>query len=937
MVGLTLVSAPSFGATLIVTNFADSGTGTLRERIAAANPGDIIQIAVGSPIVLSSQLVISKNLRIDDFSPPGFKISGNNQTRIFNVTSGLLELHDLTIADGRAVGTNGPAGANGETVRGGAILVASGASLSMDKCVFSNNVALGGQGGSQGQFGSAGNGGNGFGGAIASFGTLNLVRSLFVANSATGGPGGLAPTGSPGTGGQGWGGALYSGGSGALSQCTLYLNNAVAGTGGGGPGGGVGGGIYNEATLTVSVSTIASNTASGSAVDFGGGIAHNGSSLTVRDCTIVGNQADFGGGVTGGNFVNTIIAGNAAGTGPDGSGTIQSSDFNFIQNTNGIAFTGTVAHNIYGQNPLLGPLQDNGSLDTEFTPPNMLPLPGSPVIDKGGPYYNFDQRRYSRPYDSGIPNTGNGGDIGSVEVQPTTLLVINNNNSGAGSLRQAILDNNGLGGGNTIAFSNTVTGTITLSGSELVITAPVSIAGPGANILAVCGNNSVRVFSVLTGPSQISGLTICDGLDVGTTGQLGQNGFDGRGAGIYTQDTLSVNECTIRSNRVFGGSGGAWNQGTVGNGGKGLGAGVYNAGGNLVLEFCSLEGNRATGGQGGAAPANEAGGGGNASGGGVSTGGGALNLISCNFMNNVATGGLGGSGATPGNGGQGYGGGLYTESPTKAIYTTIGGGGAIGGSGGGGNGSGYGGGIYNLNNLFMALCTVANNTAGGSSFDFGGGISNDGTLGLTNVTIAGNQADYGGGLSGNADLAGSIIGANFATTAGNDVSGTINSFDYNLIQSFSGLNILGATAHVIIGQDPLLGPLTNNGGFEFTMALRPGSPAIDKGKNFSLATDQRSAPRPFDMTGVANAAGGDGSDIGAFELGLPLLNLSREAANVVVRWPSYYGDFILESKPALGSGSWSTVATPPIVGPGFQFYVTNSLAAGNQFFRLKNR
>jgi hypothetical protein len=56
----------------------------------------------------------------------------------------------------------------------------------------------------------------------------------------------------------------------------------------------------------------------------------------------------------------------------------------------------------------------------------MLPLPGSPVIDKGGPYYNFDQRRYSRPYDSAIPNTGNGGDIGSVEVQPTTLLVVNN-------------------------------------------------------------------------------------------------------------------------------------------------------------------------------------------------------------------------------------------------------------------------------------------------------------------------------------------------------------------------------------------------------------------------------------------------------------------------------------------------------------------------------
>jgi hypothetical protein len=937
LLALALVPASLFGATLIATNSADSGPGTLRERIAAANPGDTIQVAVGSPIVLSSQLVISKNLRIDDFSPPGVKISGNNQTRIFNVVSGLLELHDLTIADGRVGGTNGAAGANGETVSGGAILVAMGASLSMDKCVISNNVAQGGQGGGQGQFGSAGNGGNGFGGAIGSLGTLYLVRSMFVANSASGGLGGLAPTGTPGTGGQGWGGAIYSGGLSTLFECTLYHNAATAGTGGGGPGGGSGGGLYNEASMTVNVSTIVSNTASGSSFDFGGGIAHNGSSMTVRDCTIVGNEADYGGGVTGGQFINTIIAGNVAANGPDGSGAIQSVGLNLIQNTNGMTLSGVLAGSIFGQDPLLGPLQDNGSRDTEYTPPNMMPLPGSPVIDKGGPYYDFDQRRYNRPYDTDIPNTASGGDIGAIEVQPTTFVVVNNNNSGAGSLRQAILDNNGLGGGNIIVFSNNVTGTITLSGSELVITAPASIVGPGANVLAVCGNNSVRVFSILRGPSQISGLTICDGLDVGTAGQPGQKGFDGRGAGIYTQDTLSVSGCTIRSNRVFGGLGGAANQGIVGQGGKGLGAGLYNATGSLVLEFCSLEANLAVGGQGGSAVSDEGGGGGNGLGGAISSGGGTLQLFSCNLMNNVARGGQGGAGATVGNGGQGYGGAINNENPTTAIHTTIAGCSAIGGTGAGGNGSGYGGAINNLSTLSLSLCTVASNTASGSSFDFGGGISNDGTLGLTNVTIAGNQADYGGGLSGNANLAGSIIAANQATTSGADVSGTITSYDYNLIQSFSGLNILGATAHVIIGQDPLLGPLANNGGFEPTMALRPGSPAIDQGKNFTIAVDQRSAPRPFDLAGVANAAGGDGSDIGAFELGQPLLSLFREASTVVIRWPSYYGDFVLESKPALGVGSWNTVATAPIVGPGFQFYVTNSLAAGNQFFRLKSR
>src|SRR5438093_716054 len=67
-----------------------------------------------------------------------------------------------------------------------------------------------------------------------------------------------------------------------------------------------------------------------------------------------------------------------------------------------------------------------------------------------------------------------------------TLLVYNNNDAGGGSLRQAIQDNNALGGGNTIVFSNTVTGVITL-GSALSISAGVTIVGPGANVLKVSG------------------------------------------------------------------------------------------------------------------------------------------------------------------------------------------------------------------------------------------------------------------------------------------------------------------------------------------------------------------------------------------------------------------------------------------------------------------
>ncbi|MDQ3815398.1 MAG: hypothetical protein M3347_15885, partial [Armatimonadota bacterium] len=75
--------------------------------------------------------------------------------------------------------------------------------------------------------------------------------------------------------------------------------------------------------------------------------------------------------------------------------------------------------------------------------------------------------------------------------------------------------------------------------------------------------------------------------------------------------------------------------------------------------------------------------------------------------------------------------------------------------------------------------------------------------------------------------------------------------------------------------DPRLGPLANNGGPTQTHALLSGSPTLDQGKrdavtnlpsnSVPVTTDQRGLPRPLDLSGIANAAGGDGSDIGAFE------------------------------------------------------------------------
>ena len=73
----------------------------------------------------------------------------------------------------------------------------------------------------------------------------------------------------------------------------------------------------------------------------------------------------------------------------------------------------------------------------------------------------------------------------------------------------------------------------------------------------------------------------------------------------------------------------------------------------------------------------------------------------------------------------------------------------------------------------------------------------------------------------------------------------------------------------LIGSDPQLGPLQDNGGPTWTHAPLPGSPVIDQGKNFAGSdTDQRGNGffRTVDLSALPNASGGDGTDIGAVEV-----------------------------------------------------------------------
>ncbi len=263
--------------------------------------------------------------------------------------------------------------------------------------------------------------------------------------------------------------------------------------------------------------------------------------------------------------------------------------------------------------------------------------------------------------------------------------------------------------------------------------------------------------------------------------------------------------------------------------------------------------------------------------GGAISNSGVLTITACTITDNLSSGsgGLGG-GAIYNNGGD-PGATLMISSSTiseNSALGSLGGGGILDGGGtvtianstisGNSADSGNGGGIYTLGVTTITNSTISGNGAASGN---GGGIYTFGTLTITNSTLSGNAAVEGGGVSarpsGNFFRPGStIIAGNFATPTA-DIKGAVNSQGYNLIGNAAGATINGNTIGNQLNVNPLLGPLQDNGGTTRTRALSSGSPAIDKGHSRGSGTDQRGFTRPV---GTANVEGGDGSDIGAFEV-----------------------------------------------------------------------
>ncbi|MBF2048181.1 MAG: DUF4347 domain-containing protein, partial [Elainella sp. C42_A2020_010] len=204
-----------------------------------------------------------------------------------------------------------------------------------------------------------------------------------------------------------------------------------------------------------------------------------------------------------------------------------------------------------------------------------------------------------------------------------TFTVSNTNDSGAGSLRQAILDANAAAGADTINV--TATGTITLTTGQLTITDSVSINGNG---ITISGNNSSRVFNIDSGNIVADRTVSLDRVTI-TGGNAG--GFDGggirsreiltvtnstisnsvsrAGGGIDSNGSLSVANSTISNNSSTFGGGIVSNSelfgpitvirnSTISGNSSGAGGGIYNFNGLLQLRNSTVTANSAPAGRG---------------------------------------------------------------------------------------------------------------------------------------------------------------------------------------------------------------------------------------------------------------------------------------------------------------------------------------------------
>lgn len=300
----------------------------------------------------------------------------------------------------------------------------------------------------------------------------------------------------------------------------------------------------------------------------------------------------------------------------------------------------------------------------------------------------------------------------SAPLGAVTFTVLNVNDSGAGSLRDAITQANALSGDDIINFGPGATGTITLSSTLPQVTQAggvLTINGPGRTLLTISGGNSVRIFDTgLAAWLNFNRMTL-------TNGRAGLTGSDAYGGAIYSRGTLVAYDIEITNCNAFGADS------TTGNAGNGYGGAIYHepAIANLSITNSRIAGCQARGGGtsfGGAT-------GGTAFGGAICAVAGSLLLTQVTIENCQSNGWVGTG--TNSNGGTGRGGAIYADVVTSLIDCVLTNNDAAGGNGSGTGltGNASGGGIAAGNSLSLNRCTVQDCDAFGGPSGLGGGVA----------------------------------------------------------------------------------------------------------------------------------------------------------------------------------------------------------------------
>ena len=437
---------------------------------------------------------------------------------------------------------------------------------------------------------------------------------------------------------------------------------------------------------------------------------------------------------------------------------------------------------------------------------------------------------------SGLTITGGraagGGGIDNNGTLTVTNCTIEGNSADAGGGGGGILNH---GGTLTVAGSTFSYGSATGSGgSDTFGGGGLSNTDGGSATVTDCSFSE----NSATGGYAAGGAIYNDGVMTITGGTFSANTTDYVGGAIANGDGqqhtgygLTIDDCTI-----------AGNSASIG------GGGIYNNSATLTVAGSSIDDNV-----------------GQYAGGGIDNLAGTVTVTSGTISGNSCS--------------------LYVPSPSYStgggIFSIVGGSVTVEGVTISDNSAGYGGGIansYAYGQSGGTLSIIDSTVAGNSASLGGGGIAaydtvvaiNDSTIALNTVTNAGS----GGGLNvsdSTTTLDNTIVAMNTSGTgtSADDIDGTVSSASaYNLIGTGgSGGLTNGANGNQVGVAHPGLDPngLQNNGGLTATIALEPGSPALDAGSN-ALAVDANGNPLQYDQRGPGYPRIVNGTvDIGAFE------------------------------------------------------------------------